>query len=320
MAKNEIPPREDVEEIRKILGIEDKGRVNNGSTESGDRSSSWEEANTELDKENGPSNINDRIRELKNSLLDIAGNAGEVDTAEQIAEELSALLEKNPNKETILNEIVKQYEHAANDRDINANMAEYRRKMRRGEIPDAIKHNNPFAGTQEQPLGKWDIFLENLFDRIEAAGTKIKKGLQPLMLRYNPDKEAKEQAKYDRMVANGQAELVYRYKMPDEKEMLVNPPKDEKKKLPKKEEVSEDGEDHERLEAIMNFLKSDESNEKKSEAKEYKPSFITYKDMKKTYIRDTEAFHNFYYRAVGVYDQKGNFTGNVRVYRINKNS
>ncbi|GEM_PF-5060303 len=45
-------------------------------------------------------------------------------------------------------------------------------------------------------------------------------------------------------------------------------------------------------------------------------SYLDYRTMKESYQK--KDFGNYYFRSVGIYDQKGKFTGKVRIYRINK--
>ena len=142
---------------------------------------------------------------------------------------------------------------------------------------------------QYQPLSKTEIAIEKILEVIERIYLRIKGGAQPLMLRYDFRVERELRAKYQSWVQEGMAEYVHTIRIPSAEEMRINPPSHEQRyrKVIEGERVSWVPEGN------------------------YVPDYGEYRSMRKTYERQS-------WLPVGIYDDFGNFTGQMEIYRYRK--
>jgi len=164
---------------------------------------------------------------------------------------------------------------------------------------------NPFAGTKEQPLTKGEIRAEKFLLAIERQYVKIKNFL---LFRYKPKDEAVLRRQCETLVKAGQAEFVGTMRIPSEEDMRVTPKKTKRFKKVDHYESHTEGHDEKK--------KDDEWYEEEEETKheKYKPSYAEYRRIRHIYEGHQELY--FTYKAVGVYDEIGEFTGKMRLYKI----
>ncbi len=164
---------------------------------------------------------------------------------------------------------------------------------------------NHFAGTKEQPLTKGEIRAEKFLLAIERQYVKIKNSL---LFRYKPKGEALLRRQCEALVKAGQAEFVGTMRIPSEEDMRVTPKKKKRFKKVDHHESHAEGHDEKK--------KDDEWYEEEEETKheKYKPSYAEYRRIRHIYEGHQELY--FTYKAVGVYDEIGEFTGKMRLYKI----
>jgi len=168
------------------------------------------------------------------------------------------------------------------------------------------------AGTEWKPLNKFEAAIEKVLEIVEKAYVKTKNFLQPLLLRYNPDRENAREKEYEEemektaqernerrandekiIFKEGEMEYLTEVEVKSAEDLRINKKKDEYEDVVM---TDEHGKDH--------IVKKKVEHKHKK----YKPDYGEYKWMRKQYERDG-------YFPVGVYDEYGNFTGKMKIYR-----
>ncbi len=310
----EIPPRNNEE----ALGNEPKqARFNTKREKIG-----WY---SEEQKKQRQEKLDEAARRLKESTARFEEDSPEKKKAAAILEEMGHASERK--KEKIADDAEKMRRDADN-RAIDENFYEVRKRMRRGDVPEEVARNNPFAEKEwgGKKISRPVIIMEDIGDWLEDTGIKARNALRALTFQETPRGVAKRKAELDEMVRHGDAELVGSFKIPTREEMMVHPPKKKKPiaKIIEKghDKEGEEGEnEHELIEALKEALGDHEEKKKpqKIDLRVYdmlkKGDKAELKDFNKKNKRNPDSAPDFYHETVGVYNRKGYLVGALQ-YRI----